>query len=410
MKLSICIVVKDRSKVPTKDGYLYLLPKCIESISNYHSPEQIEVVICDFHSKDWPLEEWIDDYKGEVDVNIVKADGDFSLGRGRNIAANNAKYNVLLFLDADCLIDDSAIDTGLYYTHNDLTCFPFISFIGKEGEISQGNVLNNGSGVCFITRDVFFSTSGWPEFKSWGGEDDIFANLINKRHKKRYYEKGIKHQWHPSEISQIHYKNKMLSDYANYIKGKNSTKDNIEPTHKKVVESLKNKITSINESVDRKEESILVISKFTKQPIPNIDSFDKVVRCDMHPTINYEKIVGEKTTHTFRDSTFNPQIQIQIVDDKRISEEDEYEMPLTIYGYLRGLPSNNYCRTVSSEFVISIWLLLFYNKVHLAGHFTDHNNEKEVITYYGAQYNSTRLEISNELEFLKKLENKIILL
>ena len=70
MKLSICIVVKDRSKVPTKDGYLYLLPKCIESISNYHSPEQIEVVICDFHSKDWPLEEWVDDYRGEVDVKI----------------------------------------------------------------------------------------------------------------------------------------------------------------------------------------------------------------------------------------------------------------------------------------------------------------------------------------------------
>lgn len=411
MKLSICIVVKDRSKVPYKEGYLYLLPNCIKSISKYHSPEDIEIVICDFYSKDWPIEDWIDEYRGEVSVKIIKGNGDFSLGRGRNLAAKEAKNSAILFLDADCLIDHRAIDAGLYYVRNGITCFPFISFTNEEGETEQGNKLNNGAGVCFIVKDVFFSTPGWPEFKSWGGEDDVFYNLIKKRDKKRYNEKGIIHQWHPSEISQIHYKNRLLSDYKQYIKQGNSEVSKIVPDYKKVVDDIRREYESILENdKPRKKESIIVVSKFLKNKISNIEDFKNVVRCDLYPTSNYLQKVGEEVTHTFKSSTFRPEKEIEILDDKRILEIDEYKMPVTIYGYLRSLPSINYSRTVTSEFVITNWLLLFYEKVHLAGHFTDYNDEREVHTYYGATYKSNRLEIKNELKFLQNLENKIILL
>lgn len=85
-------------------------------------------------------------------------------------------------------------------------------------------------------------------------------------------------------------------------------------------------------------------------------------------------------------------------------------MPVTFCSYLRCLATNNWGKSATSEFIVTNWLLLFYEKVHLAGHFTDYNNEQELLTYYGAKFKTKRLDIKNELKVLQKLENKIILL
>ena len=78
MKLSICIPVKNRSNVYTPNDFLKILPNTIKSISEYPNPEELEIVICDFNSTDWPLEDWIDEYRGNVAVNIIKTNRDYS--------------------------------------------------------------------------------------------------------------------------------------------------------------------------------------------------------------------------------------------------------------------------------------------------------------------------------------------
>ena len=54
-KLSICITVKNRSKVETEHGTLLLFPDCIKSITDsINDNDDIELIIADWESTDWP--------------------------------------------------------------------------------------------------------------------------------------------------------------------------------------------------------------------------------------------------------------------------------------------------------------------------------------------------------------------
>ena len=154
MKLSICIPVKNRARVVSPIGDLNILPNTIRSISQYHDPLNIEIVICDFNSDDWPISDWIDEYRGDVKVTIITCDEDFSSGLGRNIAAEHATSNALLFLDADCTITPEALDKGLANIKKGQIAFPFICFQDIQGKVSKGTWKHNGTGVCFMPKWV----------------------------------------------------------------------------------------------------------------------------------------------------------------------------------------------------------------------------------------------------------------
>ncbi len=421
MPLSICIPVKNRSKVPVEDGYLFLLPNNIKAISNYHSPKEIEVIIVDFNSTDWPLEEWIDDFKGELDVKVIKQEGPFSAGKGRNEAAYHAKHDTLLFLDADCLINAHAIDHGIKEVKKGYVLFPYINYLDKKGKITEGANLSNGSGICFISKDDLANTGEWPEFYSWGGEDDVFFNNMFLPNKKRYLLKGIKHQWHPSEISHKEYINPTGSDYNSYVKYRSYTKNDVRQirgnlTFKRKLEELKEKHSKIikKETIEednRSDESVLVVSKFAKTKIEKVDSFDNVIRCDYYLLQGYEDLIGSKTTHNFRSSKRDNVSSILLKPDPEVDNIGMLTLPISMFQYITNTISKNSSRRVTSEFIIINWLLLFYKTVNLAGHFDQNNKELHPTTYYGAEYKNERLECEKELKFLEtQNKNKNIIL
>ncbi len=58
--LSICMTVKNRSRVPVDGRELMLMPNCVQSIvDSVGSGFECEIVVSDWGSDDWPLQEWL---------------------------------------------------------------------------------------------------------------------------------------------------------------------------------------------------------------------------------------------------------------------------------------------------------------------------------------------------------------
>lgn len=199
--LSICITVKNRSKVPTSFGTLNLLPNCIKSINkSFTLDSKLELIIADWNSTDWPIKEWIEDYTSIPThiININKKDNKFSVGKGRNIAANYATNDIILFLDADMLINAKAVADALSVVEKNNVCFPPIMY-----QLTQGTdhwKLHEGGGNVIITKELFYKAGKWPEYWSYGFEDTDFVNNLKKITNIHTSTEPFFHQWHPEQI------------------------------------------------------------------------------------------------------------------------------------------------------------------------------------------------------------------
>ena len=79
---------------------------------------------------------------------------------------------------------------------------------------------NTGYGLAFVTRKVFDKAGGWPEFQSWGGEDNLFWDPCYRvASTERYPVGGLLHQWHPEEWKSENYARKTLSDWNETVAG-----------------------------------------------------------------------------------------------------------------------------------------------------------------------------------------------
>lgn len=86
--LSICMTLKNRSRVGVDGRTLELFPRCVESIAASVGPRSdVELVVSDYGSNDWPLAEWLHRTAGTIPVVVAPMVGTFSRGRGRNAAA-----------------------------------------------------------------------------------------------------------------------------------------------------------------------------------------------------------------------------------------------------------------------------------------------------------------------------------
>lgn len=201
MMLSICITVKNRSRVEVGSETLYLFPNCIRSITESISPDvPCEIVVTDWGSNDWPLEDWLRAYANPIPVQIIHLEGSFSRGKGLNEAARVAKGNYLFFADADLLLSPELIDKGIQSLKGNKAFFPVVySFEGHEHQMGWWRY--EGFGNCMITKDMFYQVNGWPEFKIWGKEDDDFYSKIKlvaevvREEVPFFY-----HQWHPDDL------------------------------------------------------------------------------------------------------------------------------------------------------------------------------------------------------------------
>ncbi len=197
MILSICITVKDRAKVKTKYGVLSLFQNCVKSISESVDPKTTEVVIVDYMSTDYPLNEWVQNKLGDIKCKIIKIDEKFSRGRGLNLAAENAVGENLFMLDADMLFSKNVIDTGLKHLNNNNAYFP-ICYSYKDHTHKTGWWRDTGWGMVMVKK-VTWELCKIPEYYKWGTEDEHFRiNIVkNKVNCIRERCEGLYHQWHP---------------------------------------------------------------------------------------------------------------------------------------------------------------------------------------------------------------------
>jgi glycosyltransferase involved in cell wall biosynthesis len=214
-KLSICIALKNRSSVLHGDKTLQLFPNSMNAISKLWHRDDIEVVIADFNSTDTVLSDWVFDLG--LDVKVVNVSGDFSRGKGLNLAAASAAHSHLLFTDADHLLGDDAIHHARLACRRGQAWFPRLRWLDEFGTLTPWRKYS-GDGVCAVSKHLFDRTMGWPEFYSWGGEDDLFriemgrvARIIDTKCD------AIKHQWHPEYCRHENYRNPMRMDYLKRI-------------------------------------------------------------------------------------------------------------------------------------------------------------------------------------------------
>ena len=172
--LSICTTVKNRSAVASDSGVLHLFPKCVESIvAARTAADGLELVVADWESDDWPLVDWLSEAASPVPVRVLTLTGTFSRGRGLNAAAAAALGNKLFFIDADALISESVLRRGVEIVQQGKAYFPIL-YSFTDPQHRTGYWRDAGFGHCMIGKQAFEDVGGWPEYTSWGQEDDQF--------------------------------------------------------------------------------------------------------------------------------------------------------------------------------------------------------------------------------------------
>jgi glycosyltransferase involved in cell wall biosynthesis len=199
--LSICTTIKNRSGVHVDGRVLELFPNCVASLRQA-VPEDLpcELVVTDWESDDWPLEEWLEAAAHPLPVRLVTLHGKFSRGAGRNAAARAARADRLLFLDADCLACERLLSRGVEVVDQNAAYFPIL-FSYFDPEHRDGWWRSEGYGNCVVSRGAFETIGGFPEYNYWGREDNGFFDLAGRIQKTvRERVEGFYHQWHPNDI------------------------------------------------------------------------------------------------------------------------------------------------------------------------------------------------------------------
>ena len=201
MKLSVCIAVKNRSRVAAGENELLLLPNCVRSLVEALPADlPCELVVTDWDSDDWPLADWLPAAAEPIPVRLVRAEGPFSRGRGLNMAADAATGDALFFTDADSLFSQTVIEAGMDHLRAGRSFFPVLySFNSPEHD--SGWWRHSGYGTSLVLRSTFAQAGRWPEYTTWGGEDDEFFACISACSEVvREEVAGFYHQWHPEDI------------------------------------------------------------------------------------------------------------------------------------------------------------------------------------------------------------------
>ncbi len=226
--LSVCVSLKNRSRVQHEGRELRLFPRCVESLAkaarSLSQDGPVELVVADFHSDDWPLAEWIDDAAGGLQLQVLQVSGDFSRGRGINVAAEHARSECLFLCDADILVTPESLRRGLQSCSRDAALFPIFQHLTAEGEPARLAAMGYGS--AFVSRSVFRTAGGVPEFQSWGGEDDLFRDRVARLVRvEREHIEGFYHQWHPERCRHEHYARPRRRDFDELLQDADSSSE-----------------------------------------------------------------------------------------------------------------------------------------------------------------------------------------
>lgn len=199
-ELSLCVTVKNRSRLSTEHGTLELFPDLVDSLLAALRPEDdAELVVTDWGSTDWPLEEWLDARSAWLPVQLVKIHHKrgFSRGLGLNVAAQHASSRLLCFLDADMLIPRTLITEGRRAVKAGVVYAPVCTYY-LDRLHDRSFWADGGYGCCMLTREMLDSVGGWPVYWQWGFADTHLIQLLSQQYRvNRMRVEGFVHQWHP---------------------------------------------------------------------------------------------------------------------------------------------------------------------------------------------------------------------
>lgn len=215
--LSVCICVKNRSRLVDNHHERLMLPECIKAVVQAGENRNIEVVIVDFESTDWPLRDWIGEVCGELSVRVIQAAGDFSKGRGHNLAVGASRSDRILLLDADVLIPRDFLGKAIRIVDAGSAWFPVFQDLREDGTLGSWRDLTTG--IAALPKSVYFAAGGVREFRSWGGEDDLFLDAVRRLVPiERGRVEGLQHIWHPEWARHVHFARPRQSDYYEAIR------------------------------------------------------------------------------------------------------------------------------------------------------------------------------------------------
>lgn len=207
MKVSICIPVKNRAEN---------LLRCLETIQKLNG--NIEVVISDNESTDIDFNNI--SFTSPHPVIVETWQGDWSIGRGKNIAAARSTGDILFFLDADLVMVQEVIDKIVKLVPAGWVYAPIMWSQNEDRQ--TGDWITSSYGQVAVTKEQW-ENHKWQEFKSYGVEDNLFVGpYTEKQILLRDMPAGFVHLWHPHEERLKYYKNPAGYDADIFIHGKSN--------------------------------------------------------------------------------------------------------------------------------------------------------------------------------------------
>lgn len=193
--LSVCIPLKNR--VTNLQG-------CLKSLDKLTGID--EVVIADFNSTDTDFQ-----FLKQLNLNVkvVTVEGDFSIGKGKNVAAEHASGDILFFLDADLLTPQTVIDKILKLVPLGFVYCP-IMWIEQGEDDFESHWAVHGRGQIAVTRDQWLNHK-WVEWTSYGGDDNMFFEPYKETAIVDLPD-GFVHQWHHNDERNRHYTREQYAD------------------------------------------------------------------------------------------------------------------------------------------------------------------------------------------------------
>ena len=115
------------------------------------------------------------------------------LDRCRSYVANSTVYYPVVWGERKPNLTDSIDVTDINFGED------FDAIIANR----KGFWISYGYGMLCINMDHFLQLGGFPEYESWGGEDDALMGKVKSKLKFiRLHDKGLMHLFHSNNCSQ----------------------------------------------------------------------------------------------------------------------------------------------------------------------------------------------------------------
>ena len=179
------------------------IEECLINILEESKNFDSEIIVVDDNSSDTTTEIT----KKFKLIKLIELENNEGVGNARNIGADNAKYEILCFIDSDLIITKNSIINLVKKLNQDKTigsvsaiqkvinlntkdwssnfvclksCYGF-EHVEKEAEFSAC-----ASEFCVMSKEILKQVGGWKSLRNAGGEEFDLGYKINQLNKKNY--------------------------------------------------------------------------------------------------------------------------------------------------------------------------------------------------------------------------------